>query len=89
MVGAANDALFTLNTSTGVATRVGSATQFGVNEFAPSGLAAIGNTLYMVGTTNNALFTLNTTTGVATRVGSATRFGVNERLPSDLAFTPD
>ena len=39
MVGSTNDALFTLNTSTGVATRVGSATQFGVNERGPGDLA--------------------------------------------------
>ena len=39
MVGSTNDALFTLNTSTGVATRVGSANKFGVNERFPSDLA--------------------------------------------------
>ena len=47
MTGGTNDALYTLNPSTGRATRVGSATRFGVNEASPSGLAAIGNTLYL------------------------------------------
>ena len=50
MVGADTDALHTVNTTTGVATRVGNADRFGVMENGPTGLAAIGNTLYMVGT---------------------------------------
>ena len=49
MAGADNDWLYTLNTTTGVATRVGSSTQFGVSEDNPQGLASFGNTLYMVG----------------------------------------
>ena len=39
MVGSFTDNLYTLNRTTGVATRFGSATQFGVSEFTPSGLA--------------------------------------------------
>jgi len=69
----------------GEATRIGSATAFGVSEDIPIGLASIGNTLYMVGDINDALYTLNTSTGIATRVGSATNFGVNEDQPSGLA----
>ncbi len=68
MVGRQNAALYTVDTTTGVATRVGSATQFGVSERFPTGLAAIGNTLYMVGDGNNVLYTVDTTTGMATRV---------------------
>ena len=86
MVGSNNDALYTLNTTTGVATRVGSSSQFGVSEGTPSGLASFGNTLYLVGNTNDALYTLNTTTGVATQVGSITDFGVSEGTPSGLEF---
>ena len=71
--------------STGVATRIGSANQFGVGEGAPSGLAAIGNTLYMVGYQNAALYSLDVSTGVATRIGSANQFGVGEGAPSGLA----
>ena len=85
MVGSVRDALYTLNATTGLATRVGSATQFGVNESVPTGLAFHNGTLYMLGSANDALYTLNTTTGIATRVGSATRFGVNETSPSGLA----
>ena len=67
-----SDALNTLNISTGVATRVGSSTAFGVSENIPSGLASHNGVLYMVGLSTRALYTLNTTTGVATRVGSST-----------------
>ena len=88
MVGEETDALHTLSTSTGVATRVGSANRFGVGEILPTGLAAIGTTLYMVGEETDALHTLSTSTGVATRVGSANRFGVGERRPSGLAYIP-
>ena len=38
--GVGDSALYTVNTSTGVATRVGSATHFGVGEDAATGLAA-------------------------------------------------
>ena len=41
MVGITNAVLYNVNPSTGVATRVGSATQFGVNESGPTGLAFI------------------------------------------------
>ena len=85
MTGLDIDGLYTVNTTTGVATRVGSATQFGVTEATPTGMAFIDSVLYMVG--NNAiLYTVNTTTGVATRVGSATQFGVEEAAARDLAF---
>lgn len=67
---AAIPALYTVDASTGVATRVGSADKFGVNEIAPSGLAVIGDTLYMAGNYNETVYTLNTSTGVATPVGS-------------------
>ena len=56
MVGANSDPaafLYTVNSSTGVASRVGSATDFGVSEDGAYGLAAIGDTLYMVGTRND------------------------------------
>ena len=81
--------LYTLNTTTGVATRRGNtAAGFGVSESTPTGLAAIDNTLYMVGQSNDVLYTLNTTTGSATRVGMATNFevfDVTEDAPAGLA----
>ena len=52
------------------ARRIGTATQFGINESAPAGLASDGNTLYMVGQTNKKRYTLNATTGVASNPGS-------------------
>ena len=57
-------------------TRVGSATNFGVNETTPVGLAWDGTNMYMLGDSTNALYTINRTTGVATRVGRTTDFGV-------------
>ncbi len=56
MAGGSNAALYTVDTTTGVATRVGSATLFGVSESSPQDLAAIGNTLYMVGDSNDVLY---------------------------------
>lgn len=44
---------------TGVATRVGSSSLFGVSENAPFGIASHNNTLYMVGSGNAALYTLS------------------------------
>ena len=85
MVGWGNDALYTLNPTTGRATRVGTATRFGVNELWPTGLASHNGTLYMVGQSNDALYTINPTTGRATRVGTASGFGVNEGAPSGVA----
>ena len=71
---------------TGVATRVGTAIDFGLRrEGWPEGLASHNGKLYMVGGRNDALYTLNPTTGVATRVGTARRFGVGERYQGGLA----
>ncbi len=72
------------------------ASQFGVSENAPSGLAAIGETLYMVGFDNDVLYTLNidptdgTADGTAIQVGStATGFGVSESSPYALEAIDD
>ena len=91
MVGSTNDALYTLDTSTGIATQVGTADKFGVSpsEDIPSGLASIGDTLYMVGTNTALLYTLDTSSGVAVQVGSATTFGVGEKVPQGLASIED
>ena len=65
MVDDATDALYTVNRTTGRATRVGSATRFGASITNPRGLAWDGTSLYMI--TSTALYTLDETTGVATR----------------------
>ena len=87
MVGGSNRKLYTLNAATGVATQVGSQSAgFGVGENSPTGLATIGNTLYMTGWGSDKLYTLDTTTGTATQVGSlAGGFGVGEGSPSGIA----
>ncbi len=63
------DALYTVATSTGVATRVSATTtRFGLSaSVEPRGLAWDGSTLYMI--TQSRLYTLDRTTGVATPVG--------------------
>ncbi len=97
MVGSSTDALYILNinpadgTDDGRAIKVGRATQFGVGEGFPTGLAAIGNTLYMAGLGTDILYTLNIDPadgiddGRAIQVGRATQFGVNEGFPTGLA----
>jgi len=80
-----NTNLYTLNTTTGVATRVGSATRFGLNESQPQGMTSHNGSLYMLGGANDFLYTLDTTTGLATRVGSATQFSIREGGPTGLA----
>ena len=49
MVGAQTDVLYTLNTTTGVATQVGGAPQFAVNEGSVSGLVVADGVMYMIG----------------------------------------
>ncbi len=88
MVGSGNAVLYTLDTTTGIATQVGSVDPgFGVSETRPFDLAAIDDTLYMVGQTNDVLYTLDTTTGRATLMSDAgvDDFGVGEGSPTGLA----
>lgn len=70
--------LYTVNTTTGVATQIG-----GVLGIQAYDLASIGNTLYAI--SGSDLYTLNTTTGVPTRVGTVSEFGVNEGRARGLA----
>ena len=84
MTGDTNEVLYTLNTTTGAATRVGSSTAFGSNVRWPNGLASVGGTLYLVDRGNNALYSLHTTTGAATRIGTSNNFGVSETDPIAL-----
>ena len=81
VVGDASPNLYTVNTSTGAATRVGS---LGLAN-SLIGMTFVGNTLFVTSRITDALYTVNTSTGAATRVGSATQFGVNEASPRALA----
>ena len=87
MVGARNDVLYIVDTSTGAATRVGASVSFGVSpaEGDSTGLASAGSALYMTGSGNDWLYTLNTTTGAATRVGTTPTFGASEAAPGGIA----
>ena len=72
------DALYTINTSTQIATRVGTSTQFGIPEGNPNGLVRMNGKLYMLGNSNDSLIEVNDTTGVGTEVDSTlTTFGVS------------
>ncbi len=94
MVGQTTNALYTLNidpadgtANDGRAMQVGGLSAgFGVGERGgPTGLAAIGTTLYMIGERNDVLYTLNTGTGMATQVGMANQFDVIEGTATGLA----
>ena len=74
-------ALYTVDRTTGDATRVGTEVLDGSNA-----LAWDGSTLFMVDGNRDALFTVDRTTGVETRVGTATRFGADLGSPSGLAW---
>ena len=69
-------ALYTVDRTTGVATRVGSARNFGVNIAASAGLAWDGTNLLLTAENRvaspsfHALYTVDRTTSVATRVGT-------------------
>lgn len=86
LVGQGTDALYTLDTATGVAIRVGdgSISQFGVSENAVGGIAAIADALYMVGSTTDALYTLDTASGAAVRIGSEANFGISDSDVRDI-----
>ena len=86
MTGNEFDALFAVNTTTGIATRIGNANQFGASISTPTGLGAIGELLYMTDNGTDAIYTVNPRTGVASRIGSATSFGANVTIPRGLAF---
>ena len=69
MLGDTNDAIYTVNTTTGDATRVNSTvTSFGVGETNPRGLAFHNSKLYMVGGDHDRLYEINKSTGRATAV---------------------
>ena len=86
-VGSPEEALYTLDTTTGAASQVGSASRFGLSSpFQPDpvGLAWAGSSnsddLYMIGTQTHRLYTINKNTGVATAVGDLSSSDVNRSL---------
>ena len=92
MVGMRHGRLFTLNidadntADNGKATPVSSLESgFGVGESNPTGLASLGNQLYVVGRETDRLYTLNILTGTATQVGLVDQYEVSEERASGLA----
>ena len=67
-VGRTNLELHTIDRTTGVATRVGSAVSFGIDAVGSLRLAWDGTAMFLVD--RRVLYTLNLTTGVATRIAS-------------------
>ena len=85
LLGGTTDSLYTLDTSSGFGTIVGST--FTADENDPQGIAHDGTNLYMVGGEHNALYTIDTGTGAITRVPSSsppTQFGVLITSPRGL-----
>ena len=77
-------ALYTVDRSSGAATRVGAATDFGVSETQPAGLTSRDGELYMLGGDNGALLRLSAITGEAVAVGTS-GLGSSETSPTGLA----
>ena len=75
-------ALYTVDRSSGAATRVGAATDFGVSETQPAGLTSRDGELYMLGGDNGALLRLSAITGEAV---VASGLGSSETSPIGLA----
>ena len=75
-------ALYTVDRSSGAATRVGAATDFGVSETQPAGLTSRDGELYMLGGDNGALLRLSTITGEA---AVALELRSSETSPTGLA----
>jgi hypothetical protein len=70
---AGSDTLYTVNTTTGVATAVGNGTAGGGTAYTSSGdLEFLGGVLYLTSTSggNDELYKINPTTGQATEIGS-------------------
>ena len=63
--------------------------EFGVREGSPSGIAFIGEDMYMVGDSTNRLYNLNKETSIAIQIGTADAFGVSEFNPRGLAAIGD
>ena len=70
LVGGTADALYRLESTSGVATRVGAADAFGVSETNPRGLTWHRGVLYMIGGATDGLYSLDTTTGDAKLVAT-------------------
>ena len=82
MKGRRTSSLYTLDRTTGAATRVTSLNRLGTI----GGLAWDGNHLYELNTVEEALYRLNRVTGSRTRIGSAENFGINEMRPTGLSW---
>lgn len=95
MEGFYSSGIYTVDTTSGIATWIGNRHSFFEGGFAPQGFAAIDDTLYAVGSVdrgaNSALYTFNFTTRVAVQVGTATNFGLAELSlsPNVLAALDD
>ena len=85
--GTSSDALYSVNTTTGTASQVGAADNFGLGSTAagPSGLAWHNGKLYMTGEDSARLYVVDPFNGTATVVGVASGFGVGQTEPVGLA----
>ncbi len=80
--------LYALNTSTGLATAVGS----GLGSTDPLALVSVGSTLYGINTfapTHPEIYTINTTTGVATEIGTVSGLSSGFTLDTMAGTVPE
>jgi hypothetical protein len=80
--------LYAVNTTTGVATAVGS----GLGSPDPLALASVGSTLYGIDTfipSNPAIYTIDTTTGVATAIGTVSGLPAGYTLDTMAGSVPE
>ena len=66
-------ALYEFNLVTGAATRIGNATDFGIDFQFPSGMTYHDDKMYVC--SNNDLFTIDLSTGILTKVNTVTKWG--------------
>ena len=84
------DALYSVDVTTGIATRVApGVNRFNANVGGPTATDYGNGKVYMADQSREALFTLDVAAGTAARVGSANRFGIGERNPEGMGYDDD
>ena len=78
------NALYQVDTTTGIATRIGSSLNFGVGATNPTGLTWFNNSLWMNDQQTARIYKLSNTTGMATAVGDKEVYNLNN--PSNTAI---
>lgn len=78
--------LFELNTANGIGTKVGTDSQFGINEGNVWAMASDGETLFIAGRSTSSLASVNPTTGIATIIAKLTLNGEDHGGGGSMTF---